>query len=271
MGELLKKQGAKFEYGTARLEDRAAILADFERVGAVRSLGNCKGCFCFTTRGLAPAAAVCCCFIACPRKSWPSPGDSCTSIPNPAPQVKPTHVLNAAGVTGRPNVDWCAGVGQGAVCAGAHVCTWAFRCSARRRPSVANYTRYGALTSCQHPHGLAPFIALQVRDPQGGDHPRQRDWLPQPGRRVPAERHPHDLLRHRCGTWAATVGQPGCRAEPCLELSQQHIPTCSAHCQLPPPDLPSLAGCIFHYDDGKFKQGNGVGFQVRGSGVASGC
>jgi hypothetical protein len=22
-------------------------------------------------------------------------------------QVKPTHVLNAAGVTGRPNVDWC--------------------------------------------------------------------------------------------------------------------------------------------------------------------
>lgn len=23
------------------------------------------------------------------------------------PQVKPTHVLNAAGLTGRPNVDWC--------------------------------------------------------------------------------------------------------------------------------------------------------------------
>jgi len=22
-------------------------------------------------------------------------------------QVKPTHVLNAAGLTGRPNVDWC--------------------------------------------------------------------------------------------------------------------------------------------------------------------
>ena len=34
VGELLKKQGAKFEYGTARLEDRAAILADIERVGA---------------------------------------------------------------------------------------------------------------------------------------------------------------------------------------------------------------------------------------------
>ena len=22
-------------------------------------------------------------------------------------QFKPTHILNAAGVTGRPNVDWC--------------------------------------------------------------------------------------------------------------------------------------------------------------------
>ncbi|KAK2078738.1 hypothetical protein QBZ16_003578 [Prototheca wickerhamii] len=52
VGELLKKEGADFEYGTARLEDRAAIIADLER-------------------------------------------------------VKPTHVLNAAGVTGRPNVDWC--------------------------------------------------------------------------------------------------------------------------------------------------------------------
>jgi hypothetical protein len=27
--------------------------------------------------------------------------------PPARPQVKPTHVLNAAGVTGRPNVDWC--------------------------------------------------------------------------------------------------------------------------------------------------------------------
>lgn len=52
LGELLKKEGLDFEYGTARLEDRAAIMADIER-------------------------------------------------------VKPTRILNAAGVTGRPNVDWC--------------------------------------------------------------------------------------------------------------------------------------------------------------------
>jgi hypothetical protein len=32
LGELLTAQGAKWEYGTARLEDRAAILADIERV-----------------------------------------------------------------------------------------------------------------------------------------------------------------------------------------------------------------------------------------------
>ena len=32
LAELLKQQGAKFEFATARLEDRAAILADFERV-----------------------------------------------------------------------------------------------------------------------------------------------------------------------------------------------------------------------------------------------
>ncbi|GAX76745.1 hypothetical protein CEUSTIGMA_g4192.t1 [Chlamydomonas eustigma] len=52
LGDLLKEKGAKFEFATARLEDRSAIIQDIER-------------------------------------------------------VKPTHVLNAAGLTGRPNVDWC--------------------------------------------------------------------------------------------------------------------------------------------------------------------
>eukprot|EP00199_Chlamydomonas_sp_CCMP681_P002912 CAMPEP_0119105632 /NCGR_PEP_ID=MMETSP1180-20130426/3544_1 /TAXON_ID=3052 ORGANISM="Chlamydomonas cf sp, Strain CCMP681" /NCGR_SAMPLE_ID=MMETSP1180 /ASSEMBLY_ACC=CAM_ASM_000741 /LENGTH=308 /DNA_ID=CAMNT_0007090739 /DNA_START=13 /DNA_END=939 /DNA_ORIENTATION=- len=52
MGQLLKEQGAKFEYASARLEDRSSIIAEIDR-------------------------------------------------------VKPTHVLNCAGLTGRPNVDWC--------------------------------------------------------------------------------------------------------------------------------------------------------------------
>jgi dTDP-4-dehydrorhamnose reductase len=52
LGDLLKENGAKFEFATARLEDRSSIIQDIER-------------------------------------------------------VKPTHVLNAAGLTGRPNVDWC--------------------------------------------------------------------------------------------------------------------------------------------------------------------
>jgi len=52
LGELLKKRGEHFEYANARLEDRASIVSEIDR-------------------------------------------------------VKPTHVLNAAGLTGRPNVDWC--------------------------------------------------------------------------------------------------------------------------------------------------------------------
>lgn len=52
VGTLLKEQGANFEYANARLEDRAAVISEIDR-------------------------------------------------------VKPTHVLNCAGVTGRPNVDWC--------------------------------------------------------------------------------------------------------------------------------------------------------------------
>lgn len=52
LGEILKEQNAKFEFATCRLEDRASVISELDR-------------------------------------------------------VKPTHVLNAAGVTGRPNVDWC--------------------------------------------------------------------------------------------------------------------------------------------------------------------
>lgn len=32
VGDLLKQQGAKYEYANARLEDREGILADIERV-----------------------------------------------------------------------------------------------------------------------------------------------------------------------------------------------------------------------------------------------
>lgn len=32
VGELLKQQGAKFEYASARLEDRSTIVAEIERV-----------------------------------------------------------------------------------------------------------------------------------------------------------------------------------------------------------------------------------------------
>lgn len=32
VGELLKEQGARFEYASARLEDRSAVVAEIERV-----------------------------------------------------------------------------------------------------------------------------------------------------------------------------------------------------------------------------------------------
>jgi len=52
LGNLLTKMGHKFEYASARIQDRSALIAELER-------------------------------------------------------VQPTHVMNAAGLTGRPNVDWC--------------------------------------------------------------------------------------------------------------------------------------------------------------------
>ena len=77
VGQLLKDQGIKYEYATARLEDRAGILADIERV---------RQNFLFEAVSVVAFQAT---------EGW------CFT------QVKPTHVLNAAGVTGRPNVDWC--------------------------------------------------------------------------------------------------------------------------------------------------------------------
>lgn len=38
VGDLLKQQGAKYEFATARLEDREGILKDLERVRAPRAL-----------------------------------------------------------------------------------------------------------------------------------------------------------------------------------------------------------------------------------------
>jgi hypothetical protein len=44
VGDVLKKQGAKFDYASARLEDRASIVAEIERVRAWR--GGGEGCYC---------------------------------------------------------------------------------------------------------------------------------------------------------------------------------------------------------------------------------
>lgn len=116
-------------------------------------------------------------------------------------QVKPTHVLNAAGLTGRPNVDWCEDHKVGAT-------------------SSASVSLQGYTSSMPAlcPPGLLPSLnhvvfssGLRVAELQptrknrratrlahaGRDHPLQRDWLPEPGRCVPPAQYPHDLLRHR--------------------------------------------------------------------------
>ena len=53
MGEMLKQEGAQFEYGTSRLEDRAGVLADIERVRwrAVVAAAGCSS----GSRGYGPA------------------------------------------------------------------------------------------------------------------------------------------------------------------------------------------------------------------------
>lgn len=39
LGQLLKERGLKFEYANARLEDRAEVIADLERVSARSLIG----------------------------------------------------------------------------------------------------------------------------------------------------------------------------------------------------------------------------------------
>ncbi len=40
VGEVLESQGAKFHYGKARIEDRAAVLADIKEVGVAALLSQ---------------------------------------------------------------------------------------------------------------------------------------------------------------------------------------------------------------------------------------
>lgn len=93
VGQYLKQQGAKFEFANCRLEDRAAVISEIERVGWLLDLSN----------GMHAARS---CMIA-----------DCVLMDV---QVKPTHVLNAAGLTGRPNVDWCETHRVGVLCGANH-------------------------------------------------------------------------------------------------------------------------------------------------------
>jgi hypothetical protein len=70
------------------------------------------------------------------------------------PQVKPTHVLNAAGLTGRPNVDWCE---THKVAYGSHAHLLRF---AQANLRVAKCTHKHAYThKCTHAHTYAHACA----------------------------------------------------------------------------------------------------------------
>ena len=63
VGELLKKQGANFHWATARLEDRAALLEEIDRVGGCPAAGT-------------SAQKLACVEISCPETPAPSAGEA---------------------------------------------------------------------------------------------------------------------------------------------------------------------------------------------------
>jgi hypothetical protein len=109
-------------------------------------------------------------------------------------------------------------------------------------------------------------------------------WL----RHWPAQPWPHSRPgphAPRCSSSAAQTGQGSCRlataplqgggaiafpaGQPCLDgtVPPQPAQMCAhthilrrTHTHTRPP-VPPAPGCIFHYDDDKFQQGNGVGFK----------
>ena len=211
----------------------------------------------------------------------PSPSALSSPCLCACPQVKPTHVLNAAGVTGRPNVDWCA--------AGS---AWIFSSSTTSTTSSqAPCTKRSVLPHglCTHPAGCQRSTMPHTDPPATPPTPTCR-----------CETHKVETIRANVigclnladvclqngihmtyyGTGAAgsqggalpllvDTRPAGARpaASTACPLHPLRVPTCPADPATRPADpapcLTLFPGCIFHYDDGKFKQGNGVGFQVR--------
>jgi hypothetical protein len=81
IGDCLRARNIDFEYGQARLEYASNVAKEIDSVNFLKRRAV------EIPNGVASTSTTHktrCCF-----------------------QVKPTHVINAAGLTGRPNVDWC--------------------------------------------------------------------------------------------------------------------------------------------------------------------
>ena len=99
VSELLTKEGATWRASKARLEDRATILKEVEEVRfELREMEEKK-----QRRAKTKKEGK--------KNSTPTLSSLSLSLKTKnsknIQQFKPTHVLNAAGLTGRPNVDWC--------------------------------------------------------------------------------------------------------------------------------------------------------------------
>ena len=109
LGEILTAQGADWEYANARLEDRSAVIAELDRVRPATSQAMITALQSMPTWHMAAMER----YRLCIYVRWTQASDLCLreglliAPPASAAQAKPTHVLNAAGLTGRPNVDWC--------------------------------------------------------------------------------------------------------------------------------------------------------------------
>jgi hypothetical protein len=107
VGDLLMQQGAKFEYASARLEDRSSILAEIERVGPpLNRQPRCPPCSTFTA-GSAPAGEA----HPRPQCSRPDRAAQCGLVRNPQGAGRPTSCCAAACLAAK-NRSSITGTGQ---------------------------------------------------------------------------------------------------------------------------------------------------------------
>lgn len=148
LGNICKEKGIEFSYATRRLEDKEGMRAELlQKKYVARLRSSVRRLFVFAT----PSST------------------RVFSLVEFSGFFRPTHVLNAAGKTGRPNVDWCE-------------------------------THQEEVRNKLHATGWLSAIAvwdLQVGIVLRAGARNQRGRRAQPCRPLPVDEDPHDQLRYR--------------------------------------------------------------------------